>query len=640
MFKFNKLNKHLFLITLSAILFACLIPGVFAQSVSKKSSSQNFAPPASKKSNPQDKVQLQIVNDKPWLVTVVHQINLSEIEKALQQRGIKMNISGDRLINFVPVNVTTGIVIDKQGHILTRLVNLNPEAGEKGIGNITIMLPSGEERQARFVGLDGPSGFCLLMVENLNIEPARLANQVSLDFNAPVTLLNVEFGDKPNTKQNLDRLDRLRQFSRKLLSQTSKVVQFANIGFFSISFSNTFSKDSSLSFGVVLNQNKEIIGIPENFQNNAMKVFSASEAHRAATRVIDRQGNVPRAWLGISGSDVSKLTEDKILELKLTRHNGVYVNNVIPNSPAEVFGLRENDVILTLNNEFLESETQLSSFIALQPAGEALDIGVWRSSQLYNYRVVLGARGYNSPFVLDKTEEQAQIYSMEQELKSVENSLYNFRKEFSKLNNQLNNQPPENNSVENSSVENNSVENSSLENTIDNIKALEIKRKKILLKLKGFPYNLGDFNSVENFLGVKVEDLPEPPPNPDPTKPQKFPHGVKVIEILPNSLAERTGVKVGDVLVQIATLAIDNKDSLNVILPLVKRSAALAQNTLIVTRDSQRLVLEMPLPRKLPKITFTDDGYILTEDMRKKLEDEKFNFQYSNTAEEDKPQNK
>ncbi|KAF0240400.1 MAG: degP1, partial [bacterium] len=433
------------------------------------------------------------------------------------------------------------------------------------------------------------------------------------------------FNDKPNSKQGLDKLTQLRQFSRKLLSQSTKIIQqFPNLGFFSVSFSNSFSKDQSLSFGVVMNNNKEIIGIPENFQNNAIQVFSASEARRAATRVITRQGNVPRAWFGISGFDANRLNANKLEELRLNQPKGVYINSVIPSSPAEIFGLRENDVILTLNNEPLESESQLSSFIGLQPAGEALDIGVWRNSQLQNYRVVLGARGYNSPFVLDKIEAQANIYSMEQELKSVENSLESFRKEFYKQKEQ----------------QNQNIETTSLEKTLGNIRALELERGQLILKLKRFPYYLGDPDLVQKFLGVKVEDLPDPPPNPDVTKPQPFPHGVQVLEILPNSLADRSGVKVGDILVQITSLAIDNKDNLNAILFLVRSSTALAQNTLIVIRNNQRLVLSMPLPRKLPKVNFPVESEILTEEMRKKLEEEKFKLLNDNkVVEETKPQN-
>lgn len=597
-----KLNKKL--IPLSAILIACLIPSVFAQSVSRK--------PV-----PQNKVQLQVVRDQPWLVTVVHQINLSELEKSLLQRGIKMNISGDRLINFTPINVTTGIVIDKEGHILTRLVNLNPEAGEKGVGSITILLPSGEERQARFIGLDGPSGFCLLTVEDLSIEPAPLATQLPVDFNVPVTVLNVEFNDKSNPKQRAEKLDRVRQLSRNLLSQSTKVVQLFNRAFFTVSFTNGFSRGSSVSFGVVMNKNSEVIGIPENFQNNAIKVFSVSEARRAATRVINQQGNVPRGWLGIGGFDTNKLDTNKLTELKLAQPSGVYINSVIPSSPAEVFGLRENDVILTLNNEPLESEAQLSSFLELQPAGETLDIGVWRNSQLRNYSVVLGARGYNSPFVQDKIEEQSNMYFMEQELKSVETALDGFRKEFYKKREQ---------------VENPSIDKPVLKDALDNIKALERERYLLMARLKRFTHNQADPNLTEKFLGVKVEDLPDPPPNPDVTKPQRFPHGVRVLEVIPNSLAERSGVKVGDILVQITTLAIDNKDNLNTVLNLVRSSAALAQNTILVTRNDQKLILSMPLPRKLPKVNLMGEGEILTE--------EKFKLLYSNTfAEEPKPQN-
>lgn len=576
-----KLSKYFSRLSISAILIACLIPNVFAQTANTAQSSE----PTN---------QLQVVKDQPWLITVIHEINLSEIRSSLLKRGIKTKLPSEKVAKFQPTNVTTGIVVDQKGHILTKLVNLIPEAGEQAIGTINVVLPSGEQKQARFVGLDGPSGFCLLAVDNLNIKPVPLANNISLVSNDSVTLLNVEFAE--------DKANNTLQFNRNILAQNAKILQFPNQEFFRIDFSNNVSGATSLSFGVVINNDKEVVGIPNSLENNVVEVFSAIQARRIAKRIIDRQGNIPRGWLGVNGFDCNKLPIDQLKELGiLDNPKGFYVRNIIPNSPASLSGLQENDVIINLNGKAVESDSHLYSFIALQPAGETITFDVLRNKKLENVKVTLGERGYKSPFVEDSIGKQAYMYSIQQDLKSIDTALQNFQSAYSKAN-------------EASLTNNLEVQ----KNLSSQISLLKSERLKLIKQLKRFNYNL-EQNFPEKFLGVKLSDLPEPPENPDPTKAQKFPHGVLVVAISPNSLAERSGIKVGDILVEMSNYLIDNKENFNNMLLSIREAAAITQCDIVVTRNNEKVVLKLDLAPRMPKEKNMPQQKILTEEERQKL---------------------
>src|SRR4051812_14885491 len=67
-----------------------------------------------------------------WLVTVEHEVNIQELQRTLAQQGVKMSVEDQRSVK----NIMTGVVIDRRGYVLTRLVNINPEAGQNGIGTI------------------------------------------------------------------------------------------------------------------------------------------------------------------------------------------------------------------------------------------------------------------------------------------------------------------------------------------------------------------------------------------------------------------------------------------------------------------------------------------------------------------------
>src|SRR5215831_494188 len=97
---------------LTALLILTTAASVAALGAQEPSSAQT--PAAEQKSGEQTDAK------SPWLITVIHQINIAQLQKALAERGLKMT---GEFENIKPINITTGIVIDQKGHVLTRLVN-------------------------------------------------------------------------------------------------------------------------------------------------------------------------------------------------------------------------------------------------------------------------------------------------------------------------------------------------------------------------------------------------------------------------------------------------------------------------------------------------------------------------------------
>src|SRR5258705_7154759 len=95
------------------------------------------------------------------------------------------------------------------------------------------------------------------------------------------------------------------------------------------------------------------------------------------------------SYLGIDSSDI---TADRVHPLKLKEERGVEVIMVDQDAPAGKAGLKEHDVILSMNGTSVESGAQLRRMIRETPAGRVVTLGVSRDGQPLTLKVQLADR--------------------------------------------------------------------------------------------------------------------------------------------------------------------------------------------------------------------------------------------------------
>jgi len=101
----------------------------------------------------------------------------------------------------------------------------------------------------------------------------------------------------------------------------------------------------------------------------------------------DEQGG--SSYLGVDTRDI---TQDRISALKLKDENGVEVTLVDQDAPAGKAGIKEHDVILTLNGNKVESVEQLRRMIREVPPGRIISLGLSRDGQPLDLKVQLADR--------------------------------------------------------------------------------------------------------------------------------------------------------------------------------------------------------------------------------------------------------
>lgn len=101
------------------------------------------------------------------------------------------------------------------------------------------------------------------------------------------------------------------------------------------------------------------------------------------------EGGGNSSYLGV---DIADVTSERLSALKLKEEHGAEVTMVDSDAPAGKAGLREHDVILSLNGTSVESAAQLRRMIRETPPGRVVTLGISRDGQPMDIKVQLADR--------------------------------------------------------------------------------------------------------------------------------------------------------------------------------------------------------------------------------------------------------
>lgn len=120
------------------------------------------------------------------------------------------------------------------------------------------------------------------------------------------------------------------------------------------------------------------------------------------TYVISSEEFGDESYLGV---DTRNVTADQLSTLHLKEETGVEITMVDQDAPAGKAGLKDQDVILTLNGEKIESVEQLRRMIRETPPGRTVALGISRNGQPMSFKVQLADRKDNFPDLGTKVKD-------------------------------------------------------------------------------------------------------------------------------------------------------------------------------------------------------------------------------------------
>lgn len=455
----------------------------------------------------------------PWAVSVVHTI---EYQKAVAQMAQRENARVGVPASPPPFiyNLATGLVVDNDGHIVTRLANLDLQDKQQ---MISITTSDGVSHPARLIGVDCATGFAVLEVASLKTEPLNVADTASLANGLPVKILSTNA---------LAKAVQTPAGNRFILTPSLTVAP-GNIGTSSIYakargaltlFSNGLLSRNDSS--VVTNLQNQIIGIAQYAGFGRAYLFPINFIRDTiARRVIERNGNVLAGWLGATGNSLAELPDAEFNPLGVASKSGVLVRQVAQGSPAAAAGLLPNDIIVGIDDFDIAGAAELTALLLSSPEGRKVKLRTVRNHQAMELDVVLGARS-GSDWV-----SSLQVETWEPVASSREQLIPRFE-ELKKLHQKYQQLPPS-------------------KETQEALRELDFEIRQVLEAMRASNIELplashvtGDGSEYVYSIGFTGSDL-----TPQLAAYFKVKGGVLVKRVVPGSAAERAGLQAGDAIV-------------------------------------------------------------------------------------------
>jgi serine protease Do len=120
-------------------------------------------------------------------------------------------------------------------------------------------------------------------------------------------------------------------------------------------------------------------------------IADAGEQHKTVTKtyVIDSKDKSDTAYLGVTMQELDSDLRDG-LDLKVK--NGVLINSVFEDSPAELAGIEDGDVIVEFNGKKVTTPDELRRYVQTEKIGDTVKVKVVRDNETKTIDVTLAER--------------------------------------------------------------------------------------------------------------------------------------------------------------------------------------------------------------------------------------------------------
>ena len=288
--------------------------------------------------------------------------------------------------------IGSGVIINKnKGYILTNN-HVIDDANE-----IKVILFDKRELEAEVLGTDPLSDLAVLKVNAADLEQASMGDSDDLEIGEWVIAIGSPFGLHLNHTVTCGIVS---------AKGRSDVISRAN-------FENFIQHDAAInpgnSGGALFDLNGDLIGINTAIATDGFSKSNAGVGFaipiNQAKRVIEdliNGGQVLRGYLGVMIQD---LDENKAKVLGLENKKGAFISMIVEDGPADNGGLKEKDVIISLNSKPIENSNQLRNDVSTLRPGETAVFSIVRNELLQSISVILGQRP-NENSIGDSYKEQ------------------------------------------------------------------------------------------------------------------------------------------------------------------------------------------------------------------------------------------
>ena len=270
------------------------------------------------------------------ILSVEKSLSLVELFEKSEEGVVRIDV--DKINSFREGNsVGSGFVFDLFGNIITNAHVID------NADNITVTFLDGSQYNASIVGMDKFTDIAVINVEEKPdyLHPLEIGDSSALKVGEPVAAIGNPFGLSGSMTSGI-------------VSQIGRLLPSHDTGF---SIPNVIQTDAAInpgnSGGPLLNMNGKVMGINTAIQSGTGQSAGIGFAVPSNTiskvvPVLITEGKYSHPWIGISGQDINP---DLAKIRNLNHSKGFLIVTVIPDSPAEMAGLKGVSEIEKIDNK-------------------------------------------------------------------------------------------------------------------------------------------------------------------------------------------------------------------------------------------------------------------------------------------------
>ncbi len=285
----------------------------------------------------------------------------------------------------VPSGVGSGIIYDKEGHILTNDHVVN------GAQQFLVTLPDGRTfKDAKLIGNDPQTDLAVIQISGDNLPVAELGDSEQLQVGDWVVAIGNALalpGGPTVTQGVVSALDRTAQEPGNGPNANGPYLFGAIQTDAPINPGNSGGPLANLA-GQVIGINTLVAGQAEPGVQAQGIGFAISMA--TAKPIADElvaNGKVVHPFMGIG---YQPLNPGTAVQMSVSNEHGALVQRVEPNSPASQAGIQTRDVITEIDGQALKDESALPKAVSSHKPGDKVTLTVLRDGKTMQIPLTLG----------------------------------------------------------------------------------------------------------------------------------------------------------------------------------------------------------------------------------------------------------
>ena len=268
-------------------------------------------------------------------------------------------------------NISSGIIIDKNGHIVTTTFDMLPN-------DIEIIYDTKKRIPAKIIGMDDLTDIVVLKADHKLPLQVKRGDSNKIDTGSWVITVGNSRGQKPIISFGI--VSGREYLPDRPCSDLIKINAPISPGNSGGAVVNTSGEVIGMILGTLTEpniQNPFFIQLPQ-IMNRPEIIFAVPiETVKSVATEIIKHGKMPRGWLGVN------IHSNEL---------GVFVTHVTEDSPAYLSGIIPKDIILEFNDTPVKHYSQLLRCVGITPPHTEIKLKIQRNGEDKYYQIKLGER--------------------------------------------------------------------------------------------------------------------------------------------------------------------------------------------------------------------------------------------------------